>query len=292
MLDPAGIAICTNANDQYFPKVAPCGTDFLVAWQDLRNQDATAADIYGTRVSSSGRLLDIDGIAICTNARHQGFPAAASNARGAVVVWEERWDASISGRNLYGVRVNTGGTVLDPDGVPLITAAHNQTQPALAADQDPNQDLTLLVWKDNRNQAVGGTDIYAGRVGTVGGNSLLSPDGDGFPICTEAHNQGNPAVASNQNPTGTVWLVAREDERNLDATGRDIYGSSVSSTAEVADPSGLPICDGAGNQTYPAITFDGPKYLVAYLDSHSPARASALPRCRQTERFPAEPLMG
>ena len=39
---------------------------FFVVWEDNRHSSVTGTDIYGTRVSSAGAVLDPLGIAICT----------------------------------------------------------------------------------------------------------------------------------------------------------------------------------------------------------------------------------
>jgi hypothetical protein len=59
VLDPAGIAIATHGRQQERPASAFGGTNYLVAWEDNR---AATTDIYGARVTRSGRVLDPRGI--------------------------------------------------------------------------------------------------------------------------------------------------------------------------------------------------------------------------------------
>jgi len=63
VLDTAGIAIASTADNQYNPSVAFDGTNYLVVWQDYRS-NPYEPDIYGARVDQSGNVLDPDGIAI------------------------------------------------------------------------------------------------------------------------------------------------------------------------------------------------------------------------------------
>ena len=57
----------------------PCGgatgSTFLVAWSDFRNNPTTfREDVYGTRVSGAGAVLNPSGIAISTAADRQYDP--------------------------------------------------------------------------------------------------------------------------------------------------------------------------------------------------------------------------
>ena len=64
-LNPRGIAIATHGRQQLEPAISYDGTNYLVAWTDNRS---TSADIYGARVSPSGRVLDPRGIVLSTGA--------------------------------------------------------------------------------------------------------------------------------------------------------------------------------------------------------------------------------
>ena len=62
VLDPTGIPISSEANDQSATSVAFDGSNYLVAWQDGRS--GTSQDVYGARVSQAGAVLDPTGIPI------------------------------------------------------------------------------------------------------------------------------------------------------------------------------------------------------------------------------------
>jgi large repetitive protein len=63
VLDTAGIPVSTAAGDQRAPAIAFDGVNFLIVWQDKRNGDW---DVYGSRVTPAGQVLDPAGILIST----------------------------------------------------------------------------------------------------------------------------------------------------------------------------------------------------------------------------------
>ncbi len=67
VLDPLGIAICTELEHQYAPAVAFDGTSYVTAWADYRGD--TLWDIYATQVSSAGGVATPDGFQVAWNVR-------------------------------------------------------------------------------------------------------------------------------------------------------------------------------------------------------------------------------
>src|SRR5439155_16442872 len=85
-------------------------------------------------------------------------------------------------------------------------------------------------------------------------------------------DQEEPSVVANGNGYFVVWA----DKRNYNSTEYDIYGGRVSSTGEVLDPGGIPICTDPGRQTSPRVAFDGQKYLVVWEDDRESTTAFQL----------------
>jgi hypothetical protein len=249
VLDPAGLAISTAANDQRAPAVAWKGTDFLVVWQDLRS-DADS-DIYGAHVSSAGSVLDSAGIPVSTAANDQRAPAVAWNGTDFLVVWQDRRSGNTY--DIYGTRVSGAGGVLDPAGIPLSTAADDQPAPAVAW----NGTNFFVAWQDSR---AGSTDIYG--AGVSAGGTVAQPAG--IPISTiAAYAESAPAVAWN----GSDFLVVWHDFRS--ASFWDIYGARVSGAGSVLDPAGIPVSTAANDQTAPAVAWNGTEFLVVWTDNRS-----------------------
>ncbi|UCF80198.1 MAG: hypothetical protein JSV08_06675 [Acidobacteriota bacterium] len=260
VLDPTGIVISNAQYDQSNPSVTSNGTDYFVTWEDKRNWGVSYYDIYGTRVrASDGALLDgppdTGGIAISTVPRAQYAPSVASNGTDYFVAWEDQRNdgGCYCITDIYGARVTSDGTVLDPAGIAVSTAVENRYNPSAAS----NGTDYFVVWSDGRS----GADIYGARVRASDGLLLDGPpDIGGIAVSTLPDGQARPSVASN----GTDYFVAWQDYRN--GTGADIYGARVaSSDGTVLDPSGLLIQQSPYHDRPPAVAYSScGKYLIAY----------------------------
>ncbi len=246
VLDPLGIPISTAVGRQYAPAVASDGTDSFVVWQDNRSG---TNDIYGARVSAAGTVQDPSGIAISTGSNSLSWSSAAVAWGGAHYL--VAWAGPGPGRSLddiRGSRVSPTGTVQDPSGITISTAANYQNSAAVASDGTSY----LVVWVDGRGP---GGEVY-GTIVSAGG-VVSSPSS----IAISATLGYEPAVAWD----GTNYLVVWTDGRN-GSTNFDIYGTRVSASGVVQDPSGIPISTMPGNQHLPAVAWDGTSSLVVWAD--------------------------
>ena len=248
VLDADGIAISTAVWFQQCPSLAFDGENFLVVWQDSRNDSDW--DIYGARVTPAGAVLDPPGIAISTTAaNYKWYPAVALDGANFMVVWQ---DDRNSGYDIYGARVTPAGVVLDTAGLAVSTATGGQESPALAFDGE-----NLVVgWTDGRNGS--NADIYGARVTPAG--VVLDPVG--IAISTVVGSQESPALAFD----GENYLVVWQDDRSGSS---DVYGARVTPAGVVLDPVGIAISTAAGNQGSPALAFDEVNFLVVWQDESS-----------------------
>ncbi|WP_242371713.1 InlB B-repeat-containing protein [Anaeromyxobacter sp. SG26] len=244
VLGSAPIVISAAAGDQVEASVAFDGRNYLVVWQDSRG--ATGRDVYGARVTPDGTVLDPGGIPISTALDHQVEPALAFDGTSYLVVWEDRRTGF---GDVRGARVAPNGTVLATDLV-ISGAPLHQTQPAVACATG----TCLVAWRDGR---AGGPDVYGAR---VAGSTVTDPDG--LPISRAGSSQGRPTIASD----GSGFLVTWNDTRSGTS---DVYGSRVSASGQVLDPSGLAIAAGADAQQAPDVGFEGAYYVVAWHDRRS-----------------------
>jgi hypothetical protein len=250
VIDSAVIGISTEVNNQENPAVAFDGTNYLVVWTDKRSG---SADIYGTRVTTAGVVLDTSGILISTELNNQMYPAVGFDGMNYLVVWS---DYRNGGYDIYGARITPAGRVLDPDGIAISTVAREQSYPAIGF----NGTNYLVVWTDKRG-ITGYSDIYGSRVHPTG--TVLDPAG--IPISTVAYDQFNPAVGFD----GTNFFVVWTDQRVGVGYFPDIYGARVTEIGSVIDTTGIPIATDGTYQGSPVVVFDGMNSLVVWEDRRS-----------------------
>lgn len=147
------LGICTQADDQWIPRVAysPIADRYLVTWPDDRNSTTQGRDIYGRQVGGLGALLTVT--AISTAAEDQAHVAVTygSGLGNFVVTWDDdRYAATAP--DIYGQQVSNGGVLVDT------TASENELYFAYSGwQQRPdiswggNEATGLLVWEDGRN---------------------------------------------------------------------------------------------------------------------------------------------
>src|SRR5207247_3482662 len=168
------------------------GASYLVVWED---DSAGEWDVLGARVGPSGEILDPSPILISTAPGDQRSPAVAWSGAEYLVVWSDGRCGSDLCRDVYGARVSPAGSVLDPSGIPISTAAQDQFEPKLVWGAGQ----FLVVWLDAR----AGLATYAARV--TGSGVVL--DETGIEISTTADGQGPSVVATD----GSDYLVAWVD---------------------------------------------------------------------------------
>ncbi len=256
---PDGVAVSNGTTEQWFPALAGFWDDFLVVWQDSRNNpDTTLADIYGASVDSGRGFAVYPDAEVSISANIQVAPKVAANGTNFLVVWADNRRAATNGWDILGLRLDEDGTLLDSSPIAICTATNHQTDPAVAA-QGTN---FLVVWSDQRNAGPNGSaaDIFGAFVDPAG---VVSPAG-GFPICLATNDQVRPAVS----PLGQGYFVAWQDGRTSTTyvVRWDIYGSRISPTGEVLDPEGIAICTNLLNQTTPVAAGNLSQALVAWTD--------------------------
>jgi hypothetical protein len=229
----ADFVVSRSANTQRTAAVAYSGSNYLVVWQDFRA--GATSNIYGTRVSTAGAVLDASGIAICTATGHQLAPTVAFDGTQYMVAWE---DLRNGNSDIFAQRVSTAGA-LTGGNITVSTATNLQQTPSIARNASGTG--TLVAWADTRSGPA--TNVYGARLTTAGAVS----DASGIAISTAAGSQTQPAVGHD----GTTWVVAWSDTRSGTA---DIFAARVTTAGTVSDASGVQITAAADAQTAPAVT--------------------------------------
>jgi hypothetical protein len=238
-----GVALCTAANGQHAPKLAPDGEGgAIVTWQDYRSG---TADIYAQRVNSTGSpKWTADGVAVCAAPLNVFLPEIVSDGTfGAIITW---YDArSGMGFDVYAQRLNSEGfpqwTV---DGVGICVAANHQYTPTLVRDGASG---AIIVWYDERNVD---RDIYAQRVDDVGSVQWAT---DGEKVCTATNDQIAPTIVA---VAASGAIITWYDYRAGAAS--DIYAQRLDALGDAQWAlDGIALCDVAGDQDGPTIDSDG-----------------------------------
>ncbi|MBV9920715.1 MAG: hypothetical protein JOY78_07685 [Pseudonocardia sp.] len=233
VLDPSGITVGAAVRDQFEPVVAFDGTDYLVAWTDLRTGPFFEnTDIYASRVTTAGVNRDGNGFPVSNPDFGQFAPAIASNGSTALVAWTDQRTTDFDVR---ASRVTSAASVLDPSGIVVTRAASVQSEPAVAFDGTN----FLVAWVEDRTLD---SHVFVGRVSRNG----TALDGGGIDLGLGS----DPAVAFD----GTNFFVTWEHP------SQGILGARFDTSGHRLDATSIAIGDGST----PSIAFNGTSYLVVF----------------------------
>lgn len=252
---------------QSSPSVAFNGTNFLVVWATVEGGESFSR-ICGTRVSTTGNVLDPGGIQISTiEAENQAAPRVASNGVDWEVVWQKGGTYIIP--DIIGARVTATGTVTAR--ILIASTADTEVSPQIAWNGLTGADSAyLVVWEVSNAES----DIYGYRINSsgakIGTSATLISNSPGLSTTRMTGNQFIPSVSSGKDSSGNPggWLVVWEDSREND-TYTDVYGTRVSSTGIVDDLGGFRILqDVSKNSTrpIPQVGWNGSDYVVVFRD--------------------------
>lgn len=206
----ADIPISTVAGDQLSATVAwdSVAGVFIVAWSDARAGTVDGRDIYASRVSPAGVVLDPAGVVVSNAAGQQLTPDAASSGGVTLIAWEDRRGAT---PDIWGARVGaaTGSLVVaDPAGNVFSDAANAQYQPRVTfAYRDFNSRRRFVVgWTDTRS-ASRLEDIYGCFVEPSTGQRVRSQ----FAVSTSTSSESRVDVLGGmwQGRAAAIYLYQR-----------------------------------------------------------------------------------
>ena len=120
VLDPTGFTFGSDGGTSKYLSLAFDGTNVLVVWTVFLNDGPD--DVLGARWSPSTGLLDTTPIEIATGGGTQWLPSVAFNGT-FLVVWQQ------TNADVWGARIDSDGTVVDPDGFPVSTHAKPRDAP-------------------------------------------------------------------------------------------------------------------------------------------------------------------
>ena len=166
-----GVALCTSADDQDIPRIAPDGTGgAIVAWRDYRS--GTNYDIYTQRVSATGvTQWTANGVALSSAAGVQNSPAIVSDGSGgAIVTW---YDGRGTDDDIYAQRIERFGRLGNPEATiaSVRDVANDQggnvkvSWAASYLDADPTYGIyEYRLWRSAPQAALLGRERLAGAI--------------------------------------------------------------------------------------------------------------------------------
>jgi|GEM_PF-3255890 len=228
----------------YSPSVAcnPQKNKYLVTWYEQDETDTSSTKICASLISfdGSGKMVKKPISAIRKVKDHPSLPKVAWNGEQFLIVWYD-WpnSAGIAGADIYGLRLDPNGTILDPNAFAICTSASAQTDPVVAgyhrAATEGGQEEKgwLVAWVDERNPA-SGKDIYAALIKQNADDTASV--GESFPVCQAEKDQKSLSVAVGPQGFFLVWQDGRwKDEKdNLgNYYGNFLFGARVSTGGQL-----------------------------------------------------------
>ncbi|MFL5319444.1 MAG: hypothetical protein ACJ790_07285, partial [Myxococcaceae bacterium] len=251
--DPA--VVSTTSQGQGAPLVAFDGTNYLVVWSDGRHgiiPDGTGAftyesDVFATRVTPSGVVLDPEGIPIATARKNQHPTHVGFDGTNYLVVWNENPPASAES-DIYAARVSPAGVVLGT--TPIAVSTSSSDSGGAVAFDGTN---FLVVY------SLQGQTLVAVRISKAGVILDTTP----IAITTLTTSSATGPVAAFD---GTNFLVGWVDTRNYNTTSFDIFAARVTPAGTVLDPNGFAVCTQTGGQQALTEACGGGQCLLAWAD--------------------------
>jgi hypothetical protein len=195
--------------------------------------------------------FDMDEPVLMASMEYQSNASVASNGENHLVIWLDArnlFGGQGSEVEVYGARVASNGTVLDPEGF-IIRGGHRpRGTPRVASN---GMDYLVVCHEPDDNSQF---NVVAIRVS--GSGTVLDPDG--IRIVPGAWHQFEPAVAADDSGYLVVWQDYRQDDH------ADIYGAWVTTDGAVPMPEGLAIRAAPGRQRFPSVAASNGHFLVVW----------------------------
>lgn len=229
LIDDNGLLVAGGAHNQALPDVTWGGKNFWVIWQDFRSGDFY--EVYGTRVSPEGKVLDGQGILLDSgvkDVRHCYAPSTASAGSGRVFnLWVLKGDSVV-----YYKTPDSRGCIVTDGKIESGPIDYKEKKHGPAGNANP----VCLSASSEGYMAVWRTDYHAGRGGSPGESTGALFDVQGkriksFFLAGKAHRIDAPEVCWDGKAFVAVW------QENGASRGKPVYdvvyASRILSTGEV-----------------------------------------------------------
>lgn len=238
--------------------VAFDGANYLVVFQRYSNGDFGDLDIFATRVTPSGNILDsVDGFPISPGSESKISPTVAFDGTNYLVVYG-KYILSATLWDIYATRVSPAGQLLDE--FPISAASGDQLSPSVAFDGTNY----MVVWEDTPTGSGPSlaTDVIGARVSSAG--TVLDPAG--IAIATAAAYQGDAHIAYDGSNYFVAW--ANVDSFFLVPPVSGIYGRRLKTDGtlldDTSDTTGIAINTTPLSKDDITVNFNGSNYFVVW----------------------------
>jgi hypothetical protein len=261
VLDPNGFKI-THGELAYLPTVTFNGVESLVVAYARGHNDQSGSTLLGMRVTRTGEVRDTEELILRPPEGPENPVSVASSGGNWLVVWGLGGEAD-------GVRVNANGTLSSPFSLPLdgviwihsLAAVGNDYFLASVANREIGPDTYVLdvfgTWIGADGQARNTVLVAANTNRTIG--NYLQPT---------TYIQERPTAIANGSGALVVWEAGTiYTNGGVYHSLSDIRGARVGASNSVSPV--IPICAVPQDQSYPAVAFNGQRFLAVWQDARS-----------------------
>jgi len=223
--------IFTAPGEQIFPALAFDGTNYMVVWRDTRSGSGPSSDtdVFGTRVTPGGIVLDPLGIAIATAPGIQQPSGIVFDGTNYFVVWDHTpitFTSPPPEGKIFGRRIAKDGSLLDgpasSDGIAISTGPFSNHSSSVAFAGN----TFVVTWAVGSFPNFPPAGIFAVRVSKNGVRI------DGLPSALGVSISGPPPSTSRFvhpviSSKGQSALISWVNNIELSGTQKDILGVSI-----------------------------------------------------------------
>ncbi len=246
--NPVGgaVPVSKSLSSEATPAVAASKSRYLVAWSDA------TGNIHGSRMTKTGTVEDASGISIGLSSQVQSVPSVASDGTDFLVAWQQQNTTSTSG--VRAVLVNQWGKVPTAPGLLDLfwhAGKGSGSTPALASNKTGYISVNMHSYAKLLGDIEAVSVDFKGKVGTTPSTV--------YKTATKAATSAAPATASDGSNFLVVYRVGNH------AGAYKIWGALMDGAGKLLVKS-IAFAS-TGNQSNPAVAFDGKAYVVVWEDT-------------------------
>lgn len=201
------------------PKLATTGSSYLAVWLDAKPGGDASQRVGGSRLSTTGAVLDPDGLVLDRGYNFQQFPSITATKNGPFVGWND--SRNLAGDDILMAMLDTTGAPVLPQQVaPVSAAPYTQQDTSVTAIGDN----VMFAWRDYRGG--GNAEIRVARARGDSG-AILDPDGI---VVAGPDAWDHPVIASSDSEAFVTWVHSPSNAL------REVWGARVAADGTAGTP--------------------------------------------------------